>query len=295
MPTISVVLCTYNGDKYLDQQLQSIVNQSITPDELIICDDASTDLTCEIIQKYCRQFDYIQFHRNETNLGFQKNFQQALLKTTGDYIAISDQDDVWGTEKLAILIKSFDASCLLVYSDSEFIDGNGIKTGKCMSDNKNMIEGYNPLAFIKYNCVSGHSLMIRNDLIKEALPFPEHIFYDRWLAFIAALHGKLRFVNAPLVMHREHSSNSGKIWSHKQKAIKAKLQVIESFNKYVANNQSEISAALNMLLISENSNWLGKKYLRLKFGILYGKNYYAIKKFSTFKLIYKIFQGKDYL
>ena len=294
MPRISVVLCTYNGEKYLEQQLESIINQSIKPDELIIADDASSDHTCEIIEKYLQHFKFIQFYKNANNLGFQKNFQQALLKASGDFIAISDQDDIWAPTKLEILLASFDENTLLAYSDSLFIDENGKITGTSMSDEKSMIEGRNPLAFIRYNCVSGHALMIRNELLSEVLPFPEHIFYDRWFAFVASMHGKLKFVDAPLVLHRRHSASSGKVWAHKQKILQAKQQMLASFSQYALNKSPETTESLSMLLIAENSGWLKRRYLRLKFGILYGKQYFAIKKFSKLRLLYRIVKCKDY-
>lgn len=93
---VSVVLCTYNGEKYIREQLESIVSQTYPIHELLIQDDCSTDATPLIIEEYKEKYPFIRFYRNKNNLGFNRNFWKAFEKVTGDYIAISDQDDIWG-------------------------------------------------------------------------------------------------------------------------------------------------------------------------------------------------------
>src|ERR1700744_3577317 len=94
-PLISVALCTYNGEKYIKEQLDSIINQTYTCIEVIIVDDGSTDSTYDIISDYALRDNRIKCFKNETNLGFNKNFEKAVSLTSGEYIAISDQDDIW--------------------------------------------------------------------------------------------------------------------------------------------------------------------------------------------------------
>ena len=100
MKTVSVVMCTYNGEVFLREQLDSIVTQTHPIHELIIQDDCSTDHTAEIVTEYAQRYPYIRFHRNTQNLGFNRNFQDALSKATGDFVAIADQDDIWYPEKI---------------------------------------------------------------------------------------------------------------------------------------------------------------------------------------------------
>ena len=97
---VSVVMCTYNGEKFLREQLDSIVQQSYPIHELLIQDDQSTDRTTKIIKEYQARYPFIRLHINEKNLGFNANFHTALCSATGDFISISDQDDVWHPDKL---------------------------------------------------------------------------------------------------------------------------------------------------------------------------------------------------
>lgn len=99
MKTVSIVMCTYNGEQFLREQLDSILAQTYPIHELIIQDDCSTDHTADIVREYARQYPFIRFHANISNLGFNRNFQDALSKAEGDYIAIADQDDIWYEEK----------------------------------------------------------------------------------------------------------------------------------------------------------------------------------------------------
>lgn len=101
---ISVVMATYNGGKYIERQLTTLLEQTRRPDEVIICDDVSTDNTAQLVQKFIKEHslsDKWHFSINEKNLGYRKNFAQALAKATGNYIFLADQDDEWHADKLA--------------------------------------------------------------------------------------------------------------------------------------------------------------------------------------------------
>ena len=101
---ISIAMATYNGEKYLREQIDSILNQTIQDFELIVCDDCSTDTTWNILLEYQSQDKRIKCYRNEENLGFKKNFEKAIKLCTGEYIALSDQDDIWLEEKVETMI-----------------------------------------------------------------------------------------------------------------------------------------------------------------------------------------------
>ena len=102
MNRISVAMCTYNGEKYLHQQLASIAQQTRLPEEMVVCDDCSSDSTPEIIEEFARTVPFpVRFFRNPQNLGSTKNFEKAIGLCTGDMIALCDQDDIWMPEKLA--------------------------------------------------------------------------------------------------------------------------------------------------------------------------------------------------
>lgn len=100
--SISVAMCTYNGSAFLQEQLDSIAAQTRLPDELVICDDGSSDSTVDIVERFAHGVSFrVQLFRNPQNLGSTRNFEQAMRLCTGDLIALSDQDDVWMPEKLA--------------------------------------------------------------------------------------------------------------------------------------------------------------------------------------------------
>ena len=101
---ISVALCTYNGEKYLPAQLDSIINQSLQPYEIIIVDDGSSDDTRSILEQYSMKYKYIHLFYNEERLGFVRNFSSAISKTHGDYVALADQDDIWTENHLEALL-----------------------------------------------------------------------------------------------------------------------------------------------------------------------------------------------
>src|SRR5690554_1467232 len=100
---ISIALASYNGEKYIKEQLDSILNQTIQDFEIVVCDDASTDNTWEILQQYEAKDKRFKIFRNEQNLGFKKNFEKAISHCKGEYIALSDQDDIWIENHLELL------------------------------------------------------------------------------------------------------------------------------------------------------------------------------------------------
>ena len=123
---ISVALCTYNGEKYISQQLDSIFSQSMPVDEVVICDDYSEDATCNILEFYAARYPQIRLIKNEINLGFRKNFEKALTECQGDFIFFSDQDDIWDKDKVWICVSYLkETGKYGVYTNGLLIDHNG--------------------------------------------------------------------------------------------------------------------------------------------------------------------------
>lgn len=203
-PLVSIALCTYNGSKYLPLQLDSILNQSYHNTEIVIVDDSSTDSTYEILTSYQLQYpSKIRLYRNEKNLGFVKNFEKAISLCQGTMIALSDQDDLWDYDKIAILLENIKDN-MLIYHDSLMINESGASLDHTISGLKNMYSGASPLPFLFNNCVSGHSILMKRELVKDILPFPKEIFYDWWIAFKATQAGSISYVDRPLVHYRQH-------------------------------------------------------------------------------------------
>ena len=205
---VSVALCTYNGEQYLREQLNSILNQDYRQISEIVCvDDNSTDKTWAILEEYAAKYKQFRIFRNQSNEGYIRNFEKALSKTSNKYIAISDQDDVWYPTKISKLIETIGDS-LIVYSDNQYIDGNGNKLDKQFSDFINLQKSTSCLNFALFNAISGHTMLINRDLLQFALPFNEDIPYDFWLGFHAAQFGEIQYVDEPLVGYRQHQNNA---------------------------------------------------------------------------------------
>lgn len=204
-PLISIALCTFNGALHLKKQMESLINQSYRPLEIIVVDDRSTDDTLSILQEYAKTHNFIHVFENEINLGFVKNFEKALTLCTGQYIAMSDQDDIWMEDKLEIMsrhIGNYD----LVYHDSAFIDEYDQLIGnRKMSDHYHVYDGESNLPFLMANCIAGHAMLIKKDLLQFALPFNKAFYHDWWIAFVALTVGKIKVLPDVLVRYRQHA------------------------------------------------------------------------------------------
>ncbi len=207
-PAVSIALCTYNGERYLKEQLESILNQDyVNINEIVCVDDRSTDKTWDILNEYANKYSIFKIIKNDTNLGFIKNYEKSIALTTNDLIAISDQDDIWYSAKITKLVGSI-GNDLMIYSDNEFIDADGKSLGIRFSDKRNLATCTSCLNFALFNGISGHTAMINRQLLQHALPFPSDIHYDWWLGFCAAQHAEIKFIDEPLVGYRQHVSNA---------------------------------------------------------------------------------------
>ena len=205
---ISICIATYNGEKYLKEQLDSIVNQSIKPYEVILQDDCSTDKTVEIAKKYQNELN-LNIIINETNLGFKKNFESILSKATGDLIAPCDQDDIWLENKLEVLSSKI-GKYSLVYSNSLLVDSNGSSLNTRISDRlkNNFVDTDTPINFMYANSISAHAMLFKKELLKYIFPFPQFMYFDAWIGAVASSCGGVKYVDIDLVQYRQHSTNS---------------------------------------------------------------------------------------
>lgn len=210
---ISVALCTYNGERYIEEQLLSILSQSLSVDEIVICDDRSTDGTVEIIKRIQQAYSNvnIQLIINETNKGVTKNFEGALEKCKGDIIFLSDQDDVWEYDKVKKTLEVFntDQDCLLTFSNANLIDANGkdIGTGLWELSKPILKDEYTIADFLGNRYVTGATVAIRQELLKYTLPIPECWIHDAWLAINACVRGEVKYIDDKLVGYRQHENN----------------------------------------------------------------------------------------
>jgi glycosyltransferase involved in cell wall biosynthesis len=214
---ISVAMCTYNGVPFLRAQLDSIVAQSRPPDEIVICDDGSTDETASAIAEFASNSRVpIISYANEKTLGSVKNFERAINLCTGDVIALSDQDDVWREDKLQQISAAFQTNpnAGLVFSDAEIVDENlnsldrrmwnevGFDTHK----RKLLRNGRALEVLIAGWTVSGATMAFRSEYKKLALPIPTNLqmIHDGWIALTVACVADVVTIDEALIKYRQH-------------------------------------------------------------------------------------------
>ena len=211
MPVISIAMATYNGEKYLREQLDSILNQTYSDFELVVCDDCSKDATVAILQEYATKDTRIKIHVNDENLGFKKNFEKAILLCQGEYIALSDQDDVWTENHLEVLIDNLD-DCYLVCSNAQLIDSDGQLLGGSVKPDSVYIANKGNEQFLQLlhgNFVQGCTCLFKREIIPFLFPIPsEFVTHDYWFGLVAAVKGGVRYTSEKLVNYRVHQNNS---------------------------------------------------------------------------------------
>jgi glycosyltransferase involved in cell wall biosynthesis len=205
---ISIAMTTYNGAQYLKEQIESIQNQTIQDFELIICDDCSSDNTFELLQEYALNDSRITVLRNNQNLGFKRNFEKVIGLCKGDYIALSDQDDIWFPNHLEILENAIKGNVMLSCARPIFVDENN-KELPAKYDYFKMDyvpssdEGIAHHIFLGRSTFQGASMMIKKSFFDIALPIPDGAnYHDSWFAGLACFAGGIAYVDVPVMRYR---------------------------------------------------------------------------------------------
>lgn len=231
MAIISIALATYNGENYIEEQMESILNQSFQDFEIVIRDDCSTDRTFDLLCKIAKKDSRIILKRNKHNLGFSKNFKEIVDECRGEYIAFSDQDDIWEARHLEILLSIIgnkDVAC----GNSLLVDENNNSIGFTMKDvvgMKKEIESDKMCWRLFFdNFVQGTAMLVRKELCERYLPVPDSVkFHDYWLALVASLNNGIVYTPEIILRYRQHGNN---VTSN----IKSSLirEIYNSFNGY---------------------------------------------------------------
>ena len=211
---ISVAIATYNGGKFLNEQLISIINQTHKPKEIIIIDDFSTDNTVQIIEKFITDFPFIQLFINDENKGPVKTFEIAISKCCSNYIALCDQDDIWEIDKLEVSFKELKIiedvnKPSMIFTDLKMMDSKGKLTGQTFWET----QGLNPGKMDFYstlfsNSVTGCATIFNKKMKDELVDIPVGIeMHDYWMALIALGIGKLKPLYIPTVKYRRHENS----------------------------------------------------------------------------------------
>lgn len=302
---VDILLATYNGEKYLRCQLDSILKQTYTNIRILINDDCSQDGTVDILKEYEKKDNRIQVQYNKNNLGSIKNFENLLTRVESKYFMLSDQDDYWMPDKVEkSLNKIIDENADLVFTDLEAVDEE-LKTiapsvVRFMGFKKN-IDKHNDykLVFLR-NCVTGCTIISKKELIRKYIPIPEKqpMVHDWWMALMIAQNGKIAFLDEPTIKYRQHAKNQLGIYGmktyiesfdeYREKYINLKL---EQFKIYVENKESfekqelvELSQkAINYLEDIKNKKQINLKNYKTFFD-LYNMEYPAMR-LKTFVML----------
>jgi hypothetical protein len=218
MTSVSVVLATCNGERFLREQLRSLAIQQKLPDELIVSDDASTDSTGDIIEEFQRTAPFpVLFRRNPERLGYGENFLQAAALAGGDYIAFCDQDDVWHPDKLRIAVELLTGTgALLLVHTARVVDASGEPRGRFTQG----ITGqrlHSPLTLAPWGVFYGCTMVFPRRLLSlvpveqrgpHTFEYDRLLSHDLWISFLAGSFGNVLTDDRPLIDYRQHGGNA---------------------------------------------------------------------------------------
>ncbi len=288
---VDVLMATYNGEKYLKEQIESILNQTYKNIQLIISDDCSTDKTREILKQYEKN-DKVKIFYQEKNLGYVKNFEFLLKNIENDLYMLSDQDDIWENEKIQKSVEKLENENLdLVFGDLEVVDENLNTIYKSFDEYMKIdrkinkcIENYK-LQYL-YNCITGCTILSKKEFLNKIIPFPtdsKYMLHDFWIGLIVALYGKIGYIKETYIKYRQHGNNqvgTGKATYKFKKMddvrnlfIDVKLGIFETY----VNNENRFPEELR-----EQNNQALEYYKMLE-----NKKYFNFKRWTIFYKLYK--------
>jgi glycosyltransferase involved in cell wall biosynthesis len=253
MPSISIALATYNGERYIAAQLDSIRRQSSTPNELIVCDDGSSDNTINLVQEFAENASFhTQIIQNPLRLGYRTNFMQAAAACTSELIAFCDQDDIWAPDKLATMRYAFeDPKVLLAYHNATLIDDRGLILGTTFRQRVPKI--FEPLAIYPWLIIPGFAQVVRQSLLRftplhagsiDPYALGEPMPHDHWYLFWASVLGRIVYIPNTVAQYRQHDANESGWPAH---YLAYALDHLRNAEQYVAGNALGVTNRLDLL------------------------------------------------
>ena len=217
MTKVSVAVCTYNGERYLQEQLESLAAQRHVPHELVVCDDRSSDGTVGMLERFAARAPFpVRIDVNERNLGTTKNFELAISRCGGDLIALCDQDDHWYPDKIHEAVRSFERNedVGYVFSDADLMDENSQALDRRLWDAVGFFEARRRAArdgrllplLVVYTFVTGTAMTFRADLRELVLPIPHGWIHDAWIALLSSFVRPYLMQDEPMLRYRIHSA-----------------------------------------------------------------------------------------
>ncbi len=216
----SVALCTYNGEQFLKKQLETILQQTVSVDEIVICDDGSTDGTISIIESFQQTAKIpIRFYVNKSNVGTSKNFEQCVKHCKGQFIFLADQDDLWKKNKVETILSLFEQhpNWNAVFSNAQIIDQSGKPKGSTSFEEieftpelqEHWKNGHAFEILLRGYVVTGATLAIRREIVDKVFPTPllvKELIHDGWIAMYLSIYQQIGFTNECLIDYRTHAS-----------------------------------------------------------------------------------------
>ena len=300
MEQIDILLTTYNGEKYLKEQIDSILKQTYTNFRLLISDDCSKDSTIKILKEYEQKDNRIKVFLQEKNLGYVKNFEFLLTKVENEIYALSDQDDVWNNDKVEKTYKKLkEEDADLVFTDLEIVNEKLETINSSFNDYmflsrkiKKYYKDYR-LQYL-YNCITGCTLMSKKKYLEKIIPIPmdsKYVIHDTWIGLIVALNGKIAYLDEATIKYRQHGNNQvgSNHTSHKYTKLNQVRELFidvkyQLFNTYI-NNSSIFTKDL------QKQNEKALKYFKM----LKNKKYINFRGWNVFYKLYKTETFKYYI
>ena len=297
MEKVDILLATYNGEKYLREQIDSILNQTHTEFRLLISDDGSTDGTRDVLNEYKQKDKRIEVFFQENNLGVVKNFEFLLEKVEAKYYMFSDQDDIWKETKIEKSLNKIEEGFDLVYSDLEVVDENLNVTYSSYWKLKgiyNKIKKYNNFESLYLNnFITGCTMISKKELINSFMPLPntsKFVLHDYWISLIISQNGKIAYIEEPLIKYRQHKNN--KVGSKKKTDELKSIDEIRSLFIQVKKEHFSVFIENENKFKSEEIRKLNKKALEY-YEMLETKKNINFKGWGLFIKLYK-YEGLSY-
>lgn len=269
-PRISIAVCTYNGERFLQQQLDSLLAQTLRPDEIIVRDDVSSDATAALVAAFATRAQAMGIHVdaqvNPENLGYRRNFQEAITACSGDLIFLCDQDDVWDATKLQRFADAFQArpELLVLHSNARLIDGQGAPLPGSLFDSlkirrrelRGMHDGRAFEMLLRRNLMTGAAMAFRRSLLPQVLPLPAQGWvHDAWIGILAAAAGVVDSLEDCTISYRLHENNQlgvGKTRQGSRRQHHLRLLAVEQGNMQALLQHLGPEAPLHVLALIQS-------------------------------------------
>lgn len=296
---VDILLATYNGEKYIKEQVESILNQTYENIQIIISDDCSTDKTRQVLKEY-ENNEKIKIFYQEKNLGYVKNFEFLLKQVENNLYMLSDQDDVWKKEKVEKSVEKIENEKLdLVFGDLEVVDENLNTLYKSYNRYMHLIHKIKKyqkdyrLQYL-YNCMTGCTIISRKNWIDKVLPFPtnsKYMIHDYWLGLVIALNGKVGYIEEPYILYRQHGKNQ--VGSKKASKTASKLEKVRniSINTRIGTFETYV---MHEEIFDEKLRKQNKKALEY-FKMLKNKKNFNFRQWGIFFRLYKYESFSQYI